>query len=398
MIILTEWIFWFSAAAILYTFFGYPLLLLAVAPFRRRTVPDPAERPSVSVLIAAYNEQASIRRKVEETLAQKYPAGKLEVLVVSDGSTDGTDEIVKQIDDPRVRLLRVTGRRGKTYAQNEGVRECRGEIIVFSDATTVYHPESLHFLTSRYQDPSVGAVSGRYKYFDASGVSPTGLGSIAFWNYENLIKKLQSDIYSLTGCSGCIYSLRKSLYTPLPAAMLSDMVEPLCVLAQGYRIHFEDRAYAYEETTETSTQEFRMRVRIVTRGLSAVAYMSDLLKFWKHRWISFQLLSHKVLRWFVWLFLLGMFFSNLALLDQPLYRITFLLQCAFYVMAALSPVLRFHTLWKPLGIPLYFCTLHSAAMLGVYEFARGKRYVVWETVRPEDRATATKIGGGAQNL
>src|SRR3954454_13137422 len=210
----------FAAAAVLlfYVYLGYPLLLGVVALFRKRRVYEPSDHccPHLTVLVAAYNEERHIQRKIEQTLLLEYPADLLEVLVVSDGSTDRTDEIVKSFADPRVRLLRVEGRRGKTHAQNQGVGCCRGEVIVFSDATAIYHPKALLYLASNYQDPRVGAVSGRYDYFDPEGDSPTGLGSIAFWNYENVIKTLQSRIATLTGCSGCIYSVRNSVYTPLP--------------------------------------------------------------------------------------------------------------------------------------------------------------------------------------
>ncbi len=190
-----------------YVYVGYPVLLAILALFCRRTKPGPDYYPRLSVLIAAYNEQADIQHKIEETLALEYPPDRMEILVLSDASTDQTDSIVKSFTDPRVRLLRMEGRRGKTHAQNEGVKASTGEIVVFSDATTVYYPLALRFLACNYRDPSVGAVSGHYQYFDREGNSPTGLGTIAFWNYENLIKTFQSRIKTLTGCCGCIYSV-----------------------------------------------------------------------------------------------------------------------------------------------------------------------------------------------
>jgi cellulose synthase/poly-beta-1,6-N-acetylglucosamine synthase-like glycosyltransferase len=157
-------LFWACAAILFYVYAGYPAMLAVVALFVRRKKPEPAELPSVSVLIAAYNEEAHIGRKIEQTLALDYPADKLEILVLSDGSTDRTDNIVKSFADPRVRLLRMEPRRGKTSAQNRGVRESRGEISIFSDATTVYHPQALRYLACNYQDPKVGAATGRVHY------------------------------------------------------------------------------------------------------------------------------------------------------------------------------------------------------------------------------------------
>ena len=197
-----EVIFWASIGILFYTYLGYPLLLAIVSRLFSRRSLVPGYTPSLSILIAAYNEEAGIRTKIERTLALAYPREKIEILVLSDGSTDRTDEIVNSISDPRVRLLRVEGRKGKTNAQNEGVLSARGEVLVFSDATTIYHPQALFYLACNYSDPQVGAASGRYQYFDSHGTSPTGLGTVAFWNYENFIKMMQSRIRTISGCCG----------------------------------------------------------------------------------------------------------------------------------------------------------------------------------------------------
>jgi cellulose synthase/poly-beta-1,6-N-acetylglucosamine synthase-like glycosyltransferase len=280
-----------------------------------------------------------------------------------------------------VRLVRVTPRRGKTNAQNVAVRECRGEIVVFSDATTIYHPQALRHLAANYADPGVGAVSGHYKYFDPGGTSPTGLGSIAFWSYENLIKTMQSKIHTITGCCGCIYSVRRSLYTELPADIISDLVQPLWVIKQGYRVVFEDRALAYEETTQSTAEEFAMRVRVATRGMRGLLSVPDLLKPWRHPWVSFQLWSHKILRWLVPTFLLGLLLASAALARQPLYLAAFLAQAAFYGAALASAARLVPRRFKLLALPLYFCTLNAAAFLGLIEVLRGRKYAVWQTVR-----------------
>ena len=373
--------FWLSFAVLVYVYAGYPLLLLLLQPFFRSIQTEPGHTPFLSVLIAAYNEEHDIRKKLEQTLALDYPPDKIEIIVLSDGSTDGTDEIVKSFPDPRVRLLHVTGRKGKTNAQNEGVKAARGEVLIFSDATTVYHPQALRHLASNYANPRVGAASGRYQYFDPEGQSPTGLGTVAFWNYENLLKKMQSRIRTISGCCGCIYSVRKVAYTALAPEIISDLVQPLQVILKGYRVVFEDRALAYEETTQSTSEEFSMRVRVVTRGIRGVLSVLELLKPWKRGWVSVQLWSHKVLRWLVPFFLLMLFLSNLFLWQDPFYRLVLIAQAMFYAMAIVSLAVPFQRFWKPLGIPLYFCTLNSAAFFSLIEVLRGKKYVVWETVR-----------------
>ncbi|HEY6305887.1 MAG TPA: glycosyltransferase family 2 protein [Candidatus Angelobacter sp.] len=374
-------IFWLAASVLFYVYAGYPLLLALAGLFARRQQPAPDYCPRLSILIAAYNEEGVIEKKIRQTLALEYPPDKLEVLVLSDCSTDRTDEIVSVFPDPRVRLVRMPERRGKTHAQNCGARQAKGSVLVFSDATTTYHAQALRYLACNYRDPNVGAVSGRYKYFDPADNSPTGLGSSAFWNYENLIKTMQSRIRTITGCCGCIYSVRKTAYTELPADVISDLVQPLHVIQEGYKVLFEDRALAYEETTASTAEEFAMRVRIVTRAVRGLLSVSDLLKPWKFGWTSFQLWSHKILRWMVPLFLLLLFAVNLLLLDSAFYRIVLAVQLFFYAAAMVNMVLPLHRVWKPLGLPLYFCTLNAAALAAMIEVGRGRKYVTWQTMR-----------------
>jgi cellulose synthase/poly-beta-1,6-N-acetylglucosamine synthase-like glycosyltransferase len=288
---------------------------------------------------------------------------------------------VNSFTDPRVRLSRTPIRKGKTNAQNLGVEIAKGQVLIFSDATTVYHPLALQFLATNYIDPKVGAVSGRYQYFDPEGISPTGSGMIAFWNYENFIKTMQSRIRTISGCCGCIYSVRREAYTSLQPDVISDLVQPLCVIQKGYRVVFENRALAYEETTKSSKEEFSMRVRVVTRGIRGVLSVRELLNPAKYGWISCQLFSHKVLRWLVPLFLLAFFMSNAALWKHPWYGLVFTLQVAFYGFALVAMVVPLHRLWKPLGLPLYFCILNAAALRSLLEVIRGRKYTVWETVR-----------------
>jgi cellulose synthase/poly-beta-1,6-N-acetylglucosamine synthase-like glycosyltransferase len=380
MLGLAEAFFWLAIALLLYVYVGYPCLLAMISRFCRPRR-ELQYIPTLSILIAAYNEESGIRKKLEQTLQLDYPADKMEIIVLSDGSTDRTDQIVLAFADPRVRLLRLTGRKGKTNAQNEGVKIANGEVLVFSDATTIYHPQALRKLAANYGDPRVGAVSGRYQYFDPGGNSPTGLGTIAFWNYENFLKMMQSRIHTITGCCGCIYSVRRDVYTELKSEVISDLVQPLHVIEKGFRVLFEDQALAYEETTQSAHEEFSMRVRVVTRGMRGLLSIPELLKPWKFGWISYQLWSHKVLRWFVPILLLLLLASNLVLWQRQPYQYFLVAQAVFYLVTLLALLLPVQRLWKPLGIPLYFCTLNAAAFLSLIEVLRGKKYVVWETVR-----------------
>lgn len=371
-----------SLFLLLYVYLFYPVLLAVISRLFHSKEASLGYEPTLSVLICAYNEAGGIAAKLQQTLALDYPADKLEIVVVSDGSSDETEEIVRSFSDPRVKLVRSSRRLGKTNAQNEGVRQCKGEVIVFSDATTLYHRAALKYLATNYRNPQIGAVSGRYKYFDEHGNSPSGTGSIMFWEYENMIKTFQSRISTITGCCGCIYSVRRSVFTELPADIISDLVQPLWVIKQGYSVVFEDRALAYEATTTSSRQEWKMRVRVITRAMRGILSVKELLNPVGHPGVAFQLLSHKVLRWFVPLYLLGLLFGSALLLHDPRFAVVFALQVLFYAFALTSLVVPMHRYSSMLGLPLYFCTLNLAALMSLVQLLRGQKYVVWETVRP----------------
>jgi hypothetical protein len=186
---------------------------------------------------------------------------------------------------------------------------------------------------------------------------------------------------TITGCCGCIYSIRRAAYTELAPDIISDLVQPLHVILKGYRVVFESRALAFEATTETSRQEFRMRVRIITRAMRGILSVRQLLNPLRHAWVSFQLVSHKLLRWMVPFYLLGLLLMSGLLANHPFFRLVFVLQALFYLSALLALVVPLHKISKILGVPLYFCTLNVAALVSLVELIRGRRYVVWETVR-----------------
>ncbi len=370
-----------SLILLLYVYIFYPLLLAVWSRLFRTRAVEPGYEPVLSMLICAYNEADGIAEKLHQTLALNYPADKLEIVVVSDGSTDETEAIVRGFSDPRVKLMRSSRRLGKTNAQNEGVRLCRGEIIVFSDATARYQSDALKYLAANYKDERVGAVSGRYRYFDEQGNSPSGTGTVMFWDYENMIKTFQSRISTITGCCGCIYSVRRSAFTELPPDIISDLVQPLRVIKQGYTVLFEDRALAYEATTKSSEQEWTMRVRVITRAMRGILSVRELLNPLAHPWIAFQLLSHKLLRWFVPFYLLGLLLGSAMLLHEPQFMRIFMLQALFYSMALIALFVPLHRYSRMLGLPLYFCILNLAALMSLIQLMRGRKYATWETVR-----------------
>jgi len=377
----SEIVFWSAIGFIAFTYIGYSLLILVLS----RLVQNPVKRnpiePRVTYLITAYNEEKNIASKLDQVLALDYPAGQLEVMVASDGSTDRTDEIVMGFVNRGVKLVRVEGRVGKTETQNQAVKQASGEIIIFSDATTRYERSAIRNIVRNYADPTVGAVSGRYEYCNPTGAA-IGLGSILFWKYENMIKTMQTNIRTITGCCGCIYSVRSEAYALLPADIISDLVEPLMVLKKGYRIVFEPEAIAYEETTEKSKEEFDMRVRVITRGMRGLLYMKELFNPFRYGFVAFQLFSHKVLRWFIPVFLALALGANLFLVGVPFYNATLALQLVFYALALTGFVAERRNIQaKALTIPLYFVTVNLASVVAMYRIWKGHKAVTWETVR-----------------
>jgi cellulose synthase/poly-beta-1,6-N-acetylglucosamine synthase-like glycosyltransferase len=352
---MAEIIFWLTLGVIFYTYLGYPLFILFLSLFVNHKIKKGEIEPNVTVLITAYNEEKNISEKLENTLSLDYPRDKLEIVVASDASEDNTDQIVSRFVNRGVILNRVEGRVGKTETQNQTVKIAKGDVIIFSDATTKYKKDAIRKLIRNYNDPSIGAVSGRYEYENPTG-APVGFGTILFWKYENSVKSRQTGIKTVTGCCGCIYSVRRDLYEPLPRDIISDLVEPLKILEKGYRIAFEPEAVAYEETTETAKEEFGMRVRVISRGMYGLWYMRQLFNPFKYGFVSFQLFSHKVLRWMI-PFLLPLFLvSNLFLIDRSFYTLTFVVQILFYIGALGGYLLdKMGKKAKLLALPLYYC-------------------------------------------
>jgi len=371
----------FAAGAILYAYAGYPLLLWIISRFKASHRATCAEEPTISVIIAAHNEGSGIRAKLEQTLALDYPRDKTQIIVASDGSTDGTDAIVREFADRGVELVEVSNRLGKTNAQNIAVRRARNSILIFSDATTLYDSQALRHLAAAYCGPRVGAVSGRYDYCDPAEASPTASGSTTFWSLENWIKGMQSRISTISGCCGCIYSVRRDLYTELRPEIISDLVQPLHVLLQRHRVVFEERARAWEVATSCTSEEFRMRVRVATRGMKGLLSVASLLQPWRHPWISFQLWSHKIVRWCIPFFLLCFLVGSVLMAANRFSLILLGLQLSFYAFALASALLPWIRHSRLLSLPLYFCTINSAFLLGFLSVIRGHQYAIWQPTR-----------------
>jgi cellulose synthase/poly-beta-1,6-N-acetylglucosamine synthase-like glycosyltransferase len=353
-----------------------------MATLRRKPVRRAAVTPPVSIVICAYNEERDIARKLEECLAADYPAERLEIIVASDGSTDRTDEIVRGFA-PRVRLLRVEGRGGKTVAQNAAVREARGDVLVFSDVTTVYTPATVREMIANFADPAVGCVGGDLHY-EKEPRNTSAEGRALFWGYERRLRLWESDVHSIIGVAGCVYAMRRELYRPLDAAAISDFVQPGRVTERGWRTVLEPRALAFEPVESRSlAEELYRRARVITRGLRGAFTMPALLNPLRHPWFATLLWSHRVLRWLVPVFLLVLLAASVPLAARgPVFQAVLAAQLVVYGAGAVAYGLeRLRVRLPGLFIPLYFCVVNLAPLVALAWLVRGEKKVAWETGR-----------------
>lgn len=378
----TEIIFWLSAFALLYTYLGYPFLVYLVAQMFPKIVNRAPYEPIVTILITAYNEEKDIRGKIENTLALDYPIDKLEIIVASDGSTDATDPIVKEFEAKGVKLFRQEGRVGKTDTQNNAIKQAAGEVVVFSDATTLYHSNVLRAMMPNFSDPTIGCVAGKLVYVDDAN-SGVGAGAKSYWSYETFLKKNESRGCSLIGVSGCMYAVRKSAYRPMYPEACSDFLICSVLYRQGLRTVYEPTAICTEETNHRADREFQMRVRIISQTLTDLWRNRDIMNPLSHGLFSLQLISHKMARYAVPVFLVMTLISSLYLAtDSTFFKIIFGIQVIFYLSALLGLISRRESSGNRIyAIPFYFVLGNIAIVRGVIEFLKGERYQRWEPFR-----------------
>lgn len=373
-----EILFWAAATTVAYTYAGYPLLLRALGLFATRRAAGPGRPPRLSVVISAYNEAATIAAKLRSTLEQRYPADRLEVLVVSDGSGDGTDDVVRACADPRVRLLRQEPRAGKSLALNRGVAAATGDVLVFTDANAAFMPQALERLAAGFEDPTVGLVSGQGLYAASAGADTRAVAN-GYVRYEAALKSAESRLGFVAGADGAIYALRRDLYRDLAAAEVNDLLHPLQAALTGYRCHFDPGAITVEPPSHGAGQEWGRHVRMVAQGIHLVIrWLPRLVAAgcWRQAW---GLVSHRALRWLTAPLLVATLLLNLAVLDEgSLYRLALAAQAGFYALAAVGfAAERARVRPGPLAVPYYFCVVAAAGVAGIVRWLRGGAQAVW---------------------
>jgi len=384
MAIVIDILFWISVFLLVYPYVIYPAIMAVVARVWSSSPPPKGKLAFVSVIIAAYNEANCIARKLESTLSQDYPEDRLEVIVVSDGSTDRTADIVATFLDPRVKLLVQNERTGKSPALNLGVREARGEILVFTDANALFAPGSIRALAEHFTDPKVGLVSGQGLYGEMGNGTSRAVAN-GYVRLEALIKTGESALGFIGGADGAIYALRRGLYREIAPAHVNDLLHPIAAALAGYISRFDGRAYTVEPSSQGAGQEFQRHVRIIAQGF---AIFSDIVPqlFFRARWKELWMVcSHRLFRWISLIGLVGLFSAS-VLGQGPLYGAALAAQGLFYT-TALAGWTAERVGWR-LGLfanPYYFCVVSVAGLLGFLRFLKGGAEATW-SVRGVSRA------------
>lgn len=376
-----ESVLWASLLILAYIYAGYPLLAMVLGKVFGRPVDKGGWTPSITLIITAYNEEAHIADKLRNVLEIDYPPDQLDVIVASDASSDATDRIVREYTAPNVRLLRVEGRVGKTACQNAAAAAATGEILVFTDATTILESNALRAIARNFHDPEVGAVAGRLTYV-AKQDDATGRGGTSYWGYEIALRMAESQLGSLIGVSGCLYGVRRSAYRPIAPELISDFVTAMVIREQGLRTVLEPNATCYEDTLDRPDQELSMRVRVTLRSLSALAAQRRFLNPLRYGAFAWQLWSHKLLRYLSPLFCTAALLANIGLALQGRYVWMLALQLAAIAAGGLGFVqLRTAGHSRVLAKPYYFLLTNLASAISIVRFLRGDKVVTWTPLR-----------------
>jgi cellulose synthase/poly-beta-1,6-N-acetylglucosamine synthase-like glycosyltransferase len=385
-------LFWGAGALLAYTYAGFPALVLLRGRVARRPYRTADIVPSITVVVAVHDEEAVIAAKLGNLLALDYPSDLLDVVIVSDGSTDRTNEIVRACADPRVTLLALP-RVGKAEALNTATARARGEIVVFTDANSMFEPDAVRALVRPFADPDVGGVAGNQVYTSSRGGGSTDTGERGYWDFDRTMKRALSDAGSVTGATGAIYAIRRELLRPLRADVNDDLLNSLRVVAQGKRLIFAEDAVAVEPVVESTGRVFSRRVRVMTRGLRCVLVERELLDPRRHGFFSLQLFSHKVLMRTQVVPLAALAASSFSLRRRGrIYRAATVAQAAFYALGGVGLALgeRPVAKKKAFAIPAFFTLLTAVSAKSLWELARGDARSTWEP----DRGPSTNGASG----
>lgn len=372
-------VFWISFSAVAYTYFIYPLLLMLLSCLKNR----PALKseinvwPTVTMVISAYNEQDVIAGKIRNCTQINYPPDKITFMIGSDGSDDRTPNILARLSDPRFHCLHLPQRRGKVQMLNTLMQSVSSDLVVFSDANTMYQPDAIQHLVSEFQNKKVGCVIGKLNLIAPQNDAQACQTESLYWRYENIIKKYESRLGIVPSINGGIFAIRRELYETLPAqAVTEDQVLGMKILTRGFRCTFADRALAFE-TVSNLAGELRRRIRISAGNFQSLFLVPEILNPFCGP-VSFAFFSHKLLRWLVPFFLLTMLSANILLVGKLFYGSTLILQGLFYAAGILATCIpKLSAGLKILTIPKYFLAMNIAILIGFARFVTHRQHVTW---------------------
>lgn len=384
-------ILWLSLFIVFYTYAGYGLFLYFLIKLKRifkgrKSIPEENTNtlPTCTLVVAAYNEELFIAEKISNTLKLNYPAEKLSILFITDGSSDNTPAIIEKY--PQIKLLHQPQRAGKIAAIHRAMEYVNTDVIVFTDANTFLNQNALIKICRHYADNTVGAVAGEKRVHFDETADASAAGEGFYWKYESTLKKWDSELYSVVGAAGELFSVRRSLYQPVASdTVLDDFMISMLIAKKGYRIVYEPEAYATETASENVTEELKRKIRIAAGGIQSILRLKSLFNPFAYPVLSFQYISHRVLRWTITPFLLILsFILNIVLALQPAstgYQLLLAAQVLFYILAILGFIMESRQLRvKILFIPYYFCVMNYAVLAGIIRYFSTKQSAVWEKV------------------
>ena len=376
MYLCVQTVFWTVIGFVCYAYVGYPLLLMLIGLVRNRPVQKGPFQPKVSFIITAYNEEKRIHEKLLNTLQQGYPRESLEVVVASDCSTDGTDDLVRSFASSGVRFVRLNTKGGKEAAQKQAVENTSGEILVFSDTATMLEPGAVSTIVQNFADPTVGCVSSVDRFVDSDGRTS---GEGAYVKYEMLLRRFETRVNTLVGLSGSFFAARREVCQHCAADLQSDFNTLLNAVKLGLRGVSDADSIGYYKNLADERKEYERKVRTVLRGISVLMKSLPLLNPFKYQLFSWQLFSHKLCRWFVPFAMILAFVSNMLIVtSSAFYRYTFCLQVAFYVIALCYIWVKRLPKKDVLRIPSYFLMANLSILDAWYRYVRGERIVGWD--------------------
>ena len=376
--------FWLSFGLLAYHLLGYPFILFLanlLKPRKKQRINEPQQHfPSVTVLCPAYNEEEAIGAKIESFLKLDYPKDKVKMIVISDDSSDRTNEIVQSFSGQNVELLIQKPRRGKPSALNLARSELDSEFVLSTDANSIFAPDALKLLMEKMlSDPRLGLVSGELHFMAGEGQKS---GEGLYWRYESKIKHWESDLGGIIGANGSIFLIRKDLFEKVDPQSVDDFERVLTVLKKGWKTAYEPRANVFEEETEHAGQEMSRKIRIVTREWYVLERNLVLLNPFRHPFVCIQLISHKLLRWLFFVFVLTGFVASIFLMNNMFYKIIFFLQVAIYGYGILGLVLQIKERRLPLStVPAYLVAMIWSSMAAFFRYLARTRINTWQPVR-----------------